>query len=257
MADYYNVPIPEDAQVTRKSTGSAGSKIGIDKGLVASRDTGRSSELVEVFETRLRPVRLLNDVVDHISRETSGVDLTLNPDASVVHREPIIVEGVISPSPATKAAEYLEPMIPQLMEQAAAGATEMKLDQARFISSFSRNERSSNPKAYLIDPADRIEKFVVILRSDNLVGEEVSLEDILGEMTVFGLVEKVVRERSMISLEKYLLPGMNRSLRRLLPDPVIADMLEKLSDTLKEDIDPEDLHVPGPAYVIDVAAIFA
>lgn len=48
------------------------------------------------------------------------------------------------------------------------------------------------------------------------IREGSDIEDLVGEATLFGVVDRIVGEGRTFSLEKYLLPGMNRAARRVM-----------------------------------------
>lgn len=56
---------------------------------------------------------------------------------------------------------------------------------------------------------------MVIIDPTNLHGSA-TLDDLEGEQTVVAHVDRLVRPRSEVSLDKYLLPGLPRTLRRAM-----------------------------------------
>jgi hypothetical protein len=97
MADYYDVPVPHDAQVTRRVVDSTDRGVGFDKVAKGHRDRTASEEVVEVYQSELRPVELLNDIVDELVRSDRACDLTQDPTVQVIHRNPALVEGELEP----------------------------------------------------------------------------------------------------------------------------------------------------------------
>ena len=82
------------------------------------------------------------------------------------------------------------------------------------------------------------------------------MDDLEGEATIFGVVERLIPVGSSCSLERYVLPGMNRTLRRAFPRDKLLAMLESFSDTSGGSIAADGLDVDGPAAVVTPLAIF-
>jgi hypothetical protein len=257
MADYYDIPVPEDAQVTRKTTDQHNRNLAIEKVIKAGGGSSGTAELTEVYETRLRPVRLLNDVIDNLLREDQVTDLTQDPESEILHRRPLLFEGEIKLSGAAKLATFIGPMIVQMLNQVRSGAEGFELDKAEFLGKFTSTDPSSEPQVLIAQVDERDEKFVMIVQPDYIIGNERSVEDVLGEQFIFGLVEKIVPPGRSYSLERYLLPGMNRNIRRMIPDGKMDELLEKLPEEIAGTVGKDDVEIPGPLFVINVAVIYS
>ncbi|MGH3614155.1 MAG: hypothetical protein ACRDRK_16490 [Pseudonocardia sp.] len=110
------------------------------------------------------------------------------------------------------------------------------------------------PDVFEIEPdVDDAPRFIVSLKPGAYI-EGYSGDDIVGELSAFGLIERIVRPGSTYSLEKHLLPGVGRALRRQMMGQVTSNMPPSLSSG--ERMAADDLEIRGPAVIIDVAAIF-
>ena len=76
MADFYEVPVPHDAQVTRKVVDTTGRGLGVDKVVKGHSDRTATQELTETYQSELRPVKFLNDIIDELLVSDRICDLT-------------------------------------------------------------------------------------------------------------------------------------------------------------------------------------
>lgn len=77
-------------------------------------------------------------------------------------------------------------------------------------------------------------------------------------MTVFGLVDRLIPEGKTHSLSRYVLPGLNRTMRRAFDANGMRDLADNMSKLPGgREVDPNDLNIEGPAVLIKVAALFS
>jgi len=76
-ADYAGVEIGGAAQVTRRTLAERRGRAGINKGLDVGGERGATEEITESYSEELRPVRALNDVIDHLLGPTGRPSISL------------------------------------------------------------------------------------------------------------------------------------------------------------------------------------
>ncbi|MDA8372618.1 MAG: hypothetical protein M0026_22475 [Nocardiopsaceae bacterium] len=89
MADYYGIPIPEEAQVTVQSRGTKEGRAGVKKVVEVEKGKTSEEETSESYTRPVRPVRAFNDTLDSLLQDKQIVDLTSTPDAELILNTPI------------------------------------------------------------------------------------------------------------------------------------------------------------------------
>jgi hypothetical protein len=254
MADYYDVPVPHDAQVTRKVVDSTDRGVGFDKVAKGHRDRTASEEVVEVYQSELRPVKLFNDIIDELIRSDRACDLTQDPTVQVIHRNPVLVEGELELAPASAAGELIGKFIPLMMEAAAAGQTEFNPTPAELARQFFNGRHEQAAPVMKMEVEGASYDFYMVLKQDHFVDS--SPEDLVGDLAVFGLAERIIKDGSTFSLERYLMPGVNRTMRRMMGKEAIQRMAASAAQAGNDPVDADDLNIRGPAVLLNVAGIF-
>ena len=255
MADYYNIPVPREAEVARKTIDTRQGGVGLDKIVKAHKDKTGTEEMTETYKTQVRPVKLLNDVVDDLTMTGRLVDLTDDPSAVVPHREPVLLEGEIRLTEASEVGALIGRLTPLLLQMAAAGRTDFQPSQAELTSQFFADPSNSTPEVFRVEiPGNGVTAYLV-LKGENYVDGATS-DEVASELAVFGLVDRIIRDGAVYSLEKYVIPGLNRDLRRLIGQQAINEMLDKASEPLGRQISSDSLNIKGPAIILSVAGIF-
>jgi hypothetical protein len=89
----------------------------------------------------------------------------------------------------------------------------------------------------------------------NLIPAGRSTDDLEGELTVFGLVQRVVASGESMRLDRYVLPGMNRAMRKAFETQGgLSKAFASLPDQFA--LSDSDLELQGPAVIVRTAAIF-
>ena len=256
MADYYDVPVPHDAQVTRKVVDTSGRGVGFDKVVKANSDRSATEEVTETYQSELRPVKLLNDLVDELSVSERTCDLTQDPSAQVVHRQPILAEGDVEVAPASEIGEVISKFMPLMTGMMQEGRTTFEPSQQELAQQFFREDHDQAPYVMRMD-VEGCELDVYFVLDPQKFEVGTTLEDATAELTVFGLIERIVQNGSTHSLDRYLVPGLNRTMRRLMGKDAIRNLVSSTTELRGGAvIDPEDLNIRGPAVLVKVASLF-
>ncbi len=96
------------------------------------------------------------------------------------------------------------------------------------------------------------ERHFIMVLDENCVETGRTLEDLEDELTIFGYMDRVVGEGQSVPLDRYLLPGLNRTLRRAAGD--LSQMVQDAPGV--KSIVPSDLVFDGPGGLIKAAAIY-
>jgi hypothetical protein len=255
MADHYGLGTLEERQVTRRTLRDRKTEGGFDKGLKATHGRESTEEETEVYSRSVRPVRLVNDVVEGLRREESVIDYVDEADSTLTKGSPILVEGEFQPSPIMETGNLMGSLLPTMLQQAAAGKSQPNVSASDMVAALTGGGQAKRPQLYEVAPdvADAPRFFAVV--KPELIVDGYDEDDLTGELTAFGLVDRFVRPGRKLSLDKYLLPGVGRTMRRALMGDVGGNLPAGFATD--EKIKPEDVEVEGPVVVIEIAAIFS
>jgi hypothetical protein len=255
LADYYGVALPTEGEVVRRVVEERGGTLGVNKVVEAKRDTGSTEEVTETFTSQVRPVRALNDVIDHLLTAGDVADLTQTGNAGLVVRSPVQAEGDLVLSPATEMGSLVSRFLPLLIAQAAQGSQDFNMSDADAAQVLFAPQPAAYAHVYELVLDEREERFIVLVDPSHVYGSA-TVDDLDGELTVFGIVDRLLPPGASFSLEKYFLPGLNRTLRRALSGDQLVKMLEGFGEMTGEKVDAASLSVLGPAALISPLAIY-
>lgn len=249
-ADYFGVPYDLEAKVTesgtRPSTVTGSAKSGLIDG---------SDDMVAAFQTSYeipaKPLRMMNDVIDQVDRSNdlkTEVDLSL----SVTKGDVIELQGSLKLSAASEVGSILSKIIPVV---AAAKGKISAAQQATMAASMLAG--ASIPKRQLFElELDSDSETRVFLSIDHShFFRTNSFDDIEADVSVFGTVERIVNENASMSFDRWILPDVDRSLRRMMQKQGLDKMLEGVNEMMDIDLD-EAKSAQGPAIEIRVMAIY-
>ena len=120
VADYYDIPLPEERQVTRTTSSNRGGRAGISHGIEAGLERGSAEEVVEAYSVQPRPVRAMNDVVDQLLSAAQLIDLTSDAEQAIAQGAVLQIEGELHLSPVTELGAIMAASLPGLIARAAA-----------------------------------------------------------------------------------------------------------------------------------------
>ena len=253
VADYYGVDIPPEARVTRRIIEQRQAAARRERAVGVPTDA--TEELTETYSTPFRPVRFMNDVVDQLLASGDAIDLVSDRHLHATHRQPIQVEGELSLSAAAEIGGLMERFLPLLVAQAAQGATDFDIPQSELANLMLPSESSRGDQLFDLERDGDASRYVIIVNPAHLYGDAV-VDDLDGLMTVFGTVDRLLAEGSSMSLERYILPGMSRTVRRSMGSNSIEDLVRSFSQLPGQNVDAAAITVPGPAAVVKPIVIY-
>lgn len=257
LADYFGIALPEETNVTRRSLQEGGKGAGVSNVIMAKAESSHAEEVTETYSVSTRPVRLLNDLIDHVERTSELVDLDADPDSSIGNGALVQISGDLIPAAANEIGVIMARFLPLLMAQVGAGGAEFNPSEGEIAQAFMAESDSSHPQLFELEPETPVEgrRCLVIIDPAYLHGSA-EVDDLEGEQTIVAHVDRLVRPRTELSLEKYLLPGLPRTIRRALGRKALVEMVTGLDDVIGRKIDPAELNVTGPALMLRPLALF-
>lgn len=257
LADYHGIALPEEMNVTRRSLEQGSKGAGIDKIILAKGEKSREQEVTESYSISTRPVRLMNDLIDYIESSGDLVDLDIEPKSAVASNAVVLVRGDLAPAAANEIGEIMARFLPMLMAMLSEGQTEFEPTQAELAEAFMTESVRDTPQLFDIveDLAVHGRRSLLVIDPSGLRGTA-ALDDLEGEQTVVAHVDRIVRPSQEFSLDRYVLPGLPRALRRTIGPKELAHMVDGLDDLVGRKIEPSELTLQGPALLLKPLAIF-
>lgn len=241
LASHFGIALPGERHITHR---------------VSSVEPASPVEHTEVYSTTGSPVRAMNDVIDHLLLQNEVVDLSSDATLPVVQRSLVQLEAELTLSPATEIGSLMSAAMPIFMKQAATGGSMEDVDPSMFASAVIQSGGLSlGPHVYNV--ISDVEEYDVFLIADptHLVGRA-AMDDLEDECTIFGIVDRIISEGSSYSLERVLLPGMNRTMRRALSRNSLSELVASFRTSQGNQADAADISIDGPAIQLLPIAIY-
>lgn len=252
FADYIGIVAAETKDVRRTTSTERGGKGGLKAAFgEGSLERRRGEQEEERYSAPVRPVRLLNDVVAALTESNELVSLEHDPAAGLVHRSPVEVSGSLKPSPVSEVAAVLAMILP--LAQAGIDLDNVSAEQVMSLLIERRGVEA--PIVVELQPHAGPYRFMSVLRPTAAYGDAV-LDELEGDYTIFGTLDRVLGEGERLSLEQYMLPGLNRTLRRALGGEQLGDLLKSFGAVSGRQLDVKDLEFHGPGALVGAVAIY-
>ena len=255
LADYYGISVPGPSTVTMRKSGGRKLGAGVSKIVDVSVQSDKGQATEETYSTEFRPVRLVNDLIDTLLETRDLIDLVDSPDSALTAHDVVQIEGELVMSPATELGSLMARFFPMLLNKYSAGEDEPTLDQSEILQIMMAPQAEGN-QVYDLDVADAAERRFVIILDPQHVAENRSGDDLEGDLTVFGSIDRLLSETGSLPLTQYLFPGMNRTMRRAIRRTSLDDLLGGFSDITGQTLDASVLSVTGPGAIIKPVAIY-
>ena len=245
LLDGLGVERPVSVEIETVSTAgkSGGGKAGVS-GLGIQGERESSTQRRETFTKRSRPSQLLETAIEGLRESDQLVDLTLEPDTAIPRRSIVEVTGEVEVSEISDVPSLMRSFAP-FIEGGLVDTDDVPPEFVQLLT----GEADSGPLLLHVET----DAVPILLRGDTkwvLDGKEV--DDVEGELTVLAYVERVVAPEQRVPLDRYVMPGMNRAMRRKLGREGILDLLSKVSDNHSDDI----LDFIGPGLVARPVGVY-
>jgi hypothetical protein len=197
----------------------------------------------------------MNDVVDFLIQNDELVDLTQDSSHAFGQRDVVQVEGLLTLSPVTEIGALMAALMPFMLDQFAAGKTTDDLDPAAIGQVILAGTAPQDfVHVFDLDAGDDVPSLVLLANPAYLFGTS-TIDDLDGDFTVLATVDRMVEADDTYSLERHVLPGLNRTARRAMGSEGLSGLLESSSEMLGKALDESALRVEGPAALLQPVAI--
>jgi hypothetical protein len=224
--------------------------LGVEKVASVGVSGGKQAERTEVFSRHVSSASQLTTLVEALSLQGMLIDLEAEPDATLVHRQPIEVSGELALEPASEIGQLFALALPKMM-----GAGSGDLSDSDIWELMAGSSLKSAPSIVMsLTHAETGKRFMMVLDPKNVRADDI--EDLEGDMTVFGILDKLLPEGGSLSLQRYLLPKINRAARRALSGANLQELLDSSRELTGRSLSMSDLEFTGPGALLSVVAIY-
>jgi len=258
LANYHDIEVMTDLEVTQRDRGNrsfggeAGAAVSIVPGAPSIKfraGKGNESEVTQTRSVKDHPTDSLNRLVDKLQKDEL---LTTDLAQAVAKRQLVEVERAWGISQATDVGSLLTGLFAFIARDPSILARKEPPDEL-FDLMTSPGQAGG---AVVLDSAegDTAEdvRVLTLLDAGGLVGNH-GLDDLEGEMAVFGQVEALMSDTQSYSLERFLLSGVSRTFRRSIS---VNDLLAGFGKLGGRNFTSDDLQIKGPLVVIKGIAIY-
>lgn len=199
LADYFGRGAPEQRDVTRRTRHGGAKGGGSDKGVVARVDSSTEEEWIETYSITARPVRSMNDLLDHLHSQSllvrPGDDAgeTVRPAGSIVE-----IAGELTSATLNEVGSIMGRFLPLLLKQAGAGAADFSISDADGMRILADSGSASGPQLFDVDPDVDLPRTVALVDPKYLMSGN-SLDYLEGEFTLAAVVDRLVRDGASTS----------------------------------------------------------
>lgn len=246
VLDGVGLEVPEAISIETVRTGGKSGGARLAAGPIGVGGKGESSsQRKETFTVKSRPSQLLELAVTGLRQSDQLIDLTLQPDTAVSRRVIVEVTGEIQVSQISDVPTLMRSFAPLLEAGGLTNAEEVPLEFLQLLT----GKAESGPLILTMDT----DASALLLRGDTqwlLEGKEV--DDIEGELTVLAYIEQVLSADQSVPLDRYVLPGMNRAMRRQFGRDQLLDLLSQVTNLGSSQV----LDFEGPGLVARPIAVY-
>lgn len=247
-ADYHGIGYSVETEVieTGKTT-TGGAVKGAAGPIGVSLDRTKGTERQEAYKQAANPFRVMNDVLDAL--EYSFIDLNENHEA-LNKGDLVIVEAELTLTATSEVGSLLGKMMPLMAAGGGVVDDSMKNDMlSAMVGGKNQPARQLYKLTELID-----EQSVLVPVEGEHFFRQSSYDDLDRDVTIVAVVDRVVPSGSTRPLDTWLLPDMDRTMRRALKGSLDA-MLATLETQMGIDVEGAKTIV-GPALEIRPLVIY-
>lgn len=256
LANYHDIEVMVDVQVSQRDLGQRAAKAGIraslpipgSPGIDAGGSRGSESEVTEARTVKDNPASALNRLLDTLQRNN---DLTTDLSAQPLMRRQLVeLDGDLEVSPATDVGALLAGMVNLMAQNPAAMSGSDVPDE--FMTLMTAGPQGGPVVLDLASDDGQENRTLALLNAAHLTGGA-TLDDLEGERSVFGIIDTIVPDGQNYSLEKFFLSGVGRAVRRAFDT---AELLQGMSEGFGRPFTVNDLRLTGPLVVIKAVAVY-
>lgn len=241
----FGVDAPDTINVETTTDSQTSKGVGLDTPIVrGDRRRANAAQRKETFQRAVTPSQLLELMLRELRDQGQLVDLVTNPMAAITKRSVIEIDGDITSSAISDVLELMKSFAP-LMENGVLDPGDMPPEALDLM--IGKSDRAP----LILNMKGELQSLLLKGERTNLVGSN-EVDDLEDALTVLGYVEKVIEADRKCPLDRFVLPGMNRAMRRTFGRETLLDLIETSTD----DERPPELDYTGPGIVVTPIAIY-
>lgn len=258
VAHFQNIEFAVQTQVEEVGHTGANAEAGLAvPGVKAGGSYQAGSEFRQSYTVLANPLKVANDVIVGSANETK------DPFTHEVAKGDLVrFDAPLKLSDASEVGNIMARFMPAMAAGGGQITEEMKTEI--MSSMFGGGKLATHRQLFVLESGDQegqdreegdAEQQMLISIDPSYFFRNNTLEDLEGEVTVFGHVERVIAAGRTESLERWLLPDMDRAARRALKGKGLTQMLQQIQPITPVDVD-KAVKVVGPAIEIRPIAVY-
>lgn len=261
LAQYHEVDFPLPADVVERTTQGRSAEAGAKFGpFNAAGKGGTDVELQRSYSLTPRHKTVVSRTLDDLIRKNH---VRTDVSSGVSRDELVLFEGNSSLMPSSTMGKLMHIALLALKDTEGADISQLNAQELEpgFMQhakrAFLDNDLLPIPLLLRLQtPADWPSVYVNLEPGNFL--ESRSIDDVEGEIRVFGTVDKIIDEGDFYSAEKWLLPGWERDMRRVLMTTDIEQFFHSTASLFDVEVPEEDTkpYLSGPALLITAIAAY-
>lgn len=254
LANYHDIDVMTDVEFTQRDSSErakgAGAKISVpipgSPSLEANTSKGSSTEVTQSRKISDHPSGALNRLIDTLEDRRS-----LETNASLGRKRQLVeLEREWEISPATDVANIFSAMIRGLGDNPSIFDGPSVPNE--FVGSFLNQDKPTGPVVLDSKATSDQPRAIALLNPAHLV-KGYTVDDLEGEVAVFGQVESYKGEDQTYSLDKFFLAGVNRAARRAFE---LEGLLENAHKIMGRTVSMDEVVLTGPLLVVKAIAVY-
>lgn len=262
QAQYHEVDFPIPADVIERTNHGRSGEAGAQAGPFSIRGTGgKDVELQKSYTLAPRHKTVVSRAMDAL---LAAGHVQTDLLAGVSRDDLVLLEGRTSLMPCSTAGKLMHIALlamrdAQVTDFSSFRAADLEPGFAQHAKrAYVNNELLPMPLLLRLEAPAGCPAVYLDLPSGHFLDSR-SIDDVEGEIRVLGTVDKLIDEGSFYSAERWLLPGWEHQMKRLLmASEGISGIFESIAGHLGVDAPAEDTkpYLVGPALLISTIAVY-
>ncbi|WP_285240079.1 hypothetical protein [Pseudarthrobacter sp. MEB009] len=253
VADYHGIAYGVETQIKEKGSTSLTGEGSVGfRGLGAKGGGSKGTELETSYSLPANPLRIMNDVIDEAQIE--GYLSAVEADMAGLRKGNLVeLDGAMELSAASQVGNLMGRLLPAF---AANGGGDLQDDvKTKLIADMVGSSPVVSRQLFSLELELDLGVAVFVTVDPGHFFRNSTFEDLERDVTIFGSVERVVLLGAEVSTERWILPDMDRALRRMFKKQGLSTMLGGLEGMLSVDTE-EAQRIKGPAIELRPIAIY-
>lgn len=254
VAHFLDIEFPVQTEVEESGVSGVNGEGGFSGlGMKAGIGFNEGTEMRQRYTVQVNALKVANDVIQAAEDNGHIKDMT---DSSLRKGDLVRFDAELLLSDASEVGNIMARFLPVM----AAGGGEITDNMKGEIMSnmFGAGQSPANRQLFIAgaeEETDSDDRQMLVSIEPAYFFRNNTFEDLEREVTIFGHVERVIADGRNVSLDRWLLPDMDRAARRALKGKGLAQMLEKIKPLTPIDVD-KAMKVTGPAVEIRPIVVY-